>query len=62
MNTFQDWYDSNNDVLKDLYQKLIIISQSYGITIINGSNSYKNFLIMMYNESNKDIIEEDIYY
>lgn len=62
MNTFQDWHESNNVILKDLYHKLIMISQSYGITIINGSNSYKNFLTMMYNESNKDIIDDNIYY
>lgn len=54
--SFDEWYELNKDVLKDLYFKLINISKSYNIIIKNDRESINNFLIMMYNESNKTAI------
>ena len=59
MYTFQEWFILNKKILKDLYFKLISISETYGLTLIKGKNTYKNFMIMMYHKSNKEIIEEE---
>jgi hypothetical protein len=59
MYTFQEWSILNKKVLKDLYFKLINISETYGLTLIKGKNTYQNFMIMMYHKSNKEIIHED---
>ena len=59
MYTFQEWSILNKKILRDLYFKLISISETYGLTLIKGKNTYKNFMIMMYHKSNKEIIEEE---
>lgn len=59
MYSFQEWSVLNKKVLKDLYFKLINISETYGLTLIKGKKTYYNFIIMMYHKSNKEIIYEE---
>lgn len=61
MYSFEDWYEINGNVLKDLYYKLFNISKSYGIILHDNKDTINNYLIMMYNESNKNIICEDYF-
>jgi hypothetical protein len=61
MYTFQEWSILNKKVLKDLYFKLINISETYGLTLIKGKKTYQNFIIMMYHKSNKEIIYDEDY-
>ena len=56
MSEFDFWYNTNKHALDELYYKLIFISKSYSIIIIDNDKSYNNFLIMMYNESSKKVI------
>jgi len=51
-----NWYKTNCNILDELYYELIMISESYGIYIIDNDKSYNNFIDMMYKESNKTVI------
>lgn len=61
MNSFEDWFEVNKYALKNIYDKLIELSKDCGIIIINNQNSINNYLRMMYNESNKDVINYELY-
>jgi hypothetical protein len=56
------WYNLNKNILTYLYNNLIKISrEKYKIKIIDSKITYNNFIIMMYNESNKKTIDRRLY-
>jgi hypothetical protein len=55
------WYINNKVALDYLFYNLIKISKTYGIIIIDNNKSYDNFIEMMYNESNGNIIDKRLY-
>jgi hypothetical protein len=61
MTNFVNWYKFNKNSLKFLFVKLNIICNSYGINILNNKDAFNNFLMMMYQESNKEVINEELY-
>jgi hypothetical protein len=61
MSNFNLWYDINKNALNHLFSKLIEISKSYGIIIIENNVSYNNFIKMMYYESSKKVIDKNLY-
>lgn len=61
MNNFDEWYNINKGALVYLYNKLFIISKNYDINLINNDNTFENYLDMMYNLSNKDLIDKEYY-
>jgi hypothetical protein len=61
MTEFNIWYEINKNALAHLYFKLIKISKSHGIKIINKQESMNDFIYMMYNESSKQIINPELY-
>ena len=61
MSEFDFWYNTNKHALDELYYKLIYISNSYSIIIIDNNKSYNNFLKMIYNESSKKVIDKKLY-
>lgn len=61
MNNFDDWYNINRGALIYLYNKLFIISKNYGLFLIDNDNTYESYLEMMYNLSNKEVIDEEYY-
>ena len=58
---FTFWYEINKNALEHLYYKLIEISKSHGIQIIKRQITVNDFIYMMYNESSKQIIDEELY-
>ena len=58
---YTEWYKNNKNVLNYLYNKLNDMSKSYGIILIDNNKTYNNFISMMYNESNKSIIDKELY-
>ena len=61
MNNFDEWYNINKGVLVYLYNKLFIISKNYDINLINNDETFENYLDMMYNLSNKKVIDKELY-
>jgi hypothetical protein len=59
MTSFDLWLKQNRFILDNLYYSLIAASKKAGIIIIQSDDVYENFLIMMYNESNKKIVDKD---
>jgi hypothetical protein len=55
------WEKYNIIVLEHLYNKLIDIAQGCGITLFDDEYTYKNFIKMMYNESDKTVIDYDLF-
>jgi len=55
------WYKKNKGVLNYLFYKLIEISKTNGITIKDTDNSFNNFIDMMYHQSDKEIIDKNMY-
>ena len=51
----------NKYALNYLFQKLINISNYYNYKLINSDDTYENFIYMMYHESNKDVINKNLY-
>lgn len=58
---FEEWNYKNKNVLKVLYNELIYMSLKYKIEIIDNINTYNNFLKMMYNESSKTVLSEELF-
>ena len=58
MNNFDHWYNINKGVLIYLYNKLFVISKNYELFLIDNDNTYESYLEMMYNLSNKEVIDE----
>jgi len=58
---FDLWYKMNENILMYLFYELIKISKKYNIHLLDDNNSYNNFLIMMYNESSKEVIDKNMY-
>jgi len=58
---FTLWYEINKNALEHLYYKLIEISNEHGIQIIKRQSTVNDFIYMMYNESSKQIIDEELY-
>jgi hypothetical protein len=61
MDAIENWVENNFIVLVHLFHKLIEISNLYKINVINNQDSFNNFLLMMYNESDKTSINPDLY-
>lgn len=61
MTNFDNWYKINKNALKYLFIELKNICSSNGIYLNKNKNSFNNFLIMMYQESNKEIINKELY-
>jgi hypothetical protein len=61
MDHMEFWVENNFIVLVHLFNKLIEISSNYKLNVINNQDSFNNFLLMMYNESDKSIINPDLY-
>ena len=56
------WYKLNKNILQYLYNILIKLSNDrYKIKIIDNKNTYNNYIIMMYNESNKGIVDRELF-
>jgi len=61
MTKFENWYNINKNALKYLFIELTNICTNYGIILSKNKYIFDNFLCMMYQESNKDIINKDLY-
>jgi len=61
MYEFDFWYQKNKSALEHLYFKLIEISLNYSVYIFNDKKSFNHFLKMMYDQSSKNIIQENIH-
>lgn len=61
MTNFDNWYKFNKNALKYLFIELRNICSKYNINLINNNNSFNNFILMMYQESNKEIINKELY-
>ena len=61
MTNFDNWYKINKNALKYLFVELRNICYKYNIYLINNNNSFNNFILMMYQESNKEIINKELY-
>lgn len=59
MDAIENWVENNFIVLVHLFHKLIEISSLYKINVINNQDSFNNFLLMMYNESDKTSINSE---
>ena len=59
MDNIEIWVESNFIVLVHLFHKLIEISSNYKLNVINNQESFNNFLLMMYNESDKTSINHE---
>lgn len=59
--SLEEWFEINRNALEYLYYQLANISSSHGIKIIIDEISKDNFINMMYNESNGDIIDEKLF-
>ena len=56
------WHKLNKNVLLYLYNFILDFSKKkYKIKIINSQKTYNNFIRMMYNESDKTIIDKRLY-
>jgi len=51
------WYHYNEPALQYLYNYLINLSKNYGLNINNSTDSYSDFVNVMYNESNGYLID-----
>ena len=51
MTDFEDWYEKNKDELKLAYDELIKLSSEYGIELVDSTNTYAEFIRMMFQES-----------
>jgi hypothetical protein len=61
MNDYDYWYNTNKAALIYLYNKLFIISKNYGINLIDNEDTFESYLEMMYNLSNKKVINKEDY-
>ncbi len=61
MNNFDTWYSINERALIYLYNKLFVISKNYDINLIDNENTFESYLNMMYNLSNKKLIDKEFH-
>ena len=61
MTNFDEWYKINKNALKYLFIELINICKNYSIHLNNNNFTFKNFLIMMFQTSNKEVINKELY-
>ena len=61
MHEIDYWIQTNFNVLVHLFKKLIVISNSNGIQLIDNQSSFDNFLYMMYKESSHSYIDKNLY-
>ena len=55
------WEKYNSIILEELYNVLLNLSSDHGLLLINDENTYDNFINMMYNESDKTIIDYNLF-
>jgi hypothetical protein len=58
---FEIWLSKNRHALEKLYYSLISLSKSYGIILKDDNTTINNFIIMMYYESDKTIIDRNLF-
>lgn len=56
------WYYGNKDTLHYLFEYLIDLSKQYGIILKENNESFNYFIEMMYYESNKMIIKNQLFF
>jgi hypothetical protein len=56
MTQYKEWISYNAETLEELYYHLIKISYNNGIELIDSEDCFKNFLLMMFHESNKSYV------
>jgi len=61
MNSLENWYKNNKFVLNYLFERLINISNRYDYKLIDSMDTFNNFIYMMYQESNKEVINKQLY-
>ena len=61
MDNFDNWFKMNKNALEHLYNKLLIISERHGYKLYRDQNTMNDFIIMMYEESEKKVIDKDLY-
>ena len=59
--SMKEWFEINRNALEYLYYQLLNISSYHGIKLIVDEISKNNFINMMYNESNGDVIDEKLF-
>jgi len=57
----EKWLDHNRNALEKMYYSLINLSKSYGNILKDNNNTINNFILMMYNESNKTLIDKNLF-
>ena len=55
------WFKKNQYALEKMYYNLLKISKDYGIILKDNNDTIYNFIYMIYNESNKSVINENLY-
>lgn len=58
---FKLWFKINKNALNVLYKDLHKICLSYNIILYNNEDTYNNYIRMMFNESNKILIDKKLY-
>ena len=58
---FEIWFKKNGNALEKLYYSLLVLSKSYGILLKDNDNTLNNFILMMYYESDKTVIDENLF-
>ena len=61
INNFNNWFNINKIALEHLYNRLILISKKYGYKLYLDQNTMNDFIRMMYEESEKKVIDKDLY-
>jgi hypothetical protein len=61
MTSFEKWLKINKNALKYLFIELVNISNNYGIFLTHNKFIFNNFILMMYSNSNKEIINKELY-
>ena len=59
--SMKEWFEINRNALEYLYYQLLNISSYHGIKLIVDEISKNNFINMMYNESNGNVIDEKLF-
>jgi hypothetical protein len=57
----EEWFYYNKNALEKLYYSLLKLSESYGILLKDNEDTINYFIIMMYNESDKTIIDKNLF-
>jgi hypothetical protein len=59
--SYNEWFNCNKNALEKLYYYLLNLSKSYGIILKDNDETINNFILMMYEESNKTLIDKNLF-